>query len=237
MSISVFFMWFALFSIPAIWSNIVPKVSFPFLLFPFLLLSFIICMNISLFEHVLVYSFSLSVEYEIYKVKNVIFFGYTIPHIPALCLLAKYLLKKRINELMNSLAKGYCSYKYLLPFFFFFYIMTQLTDFPIIHFFLDFDDSFLIFSLFKTEKSCNKGRKKIEWEIYKDPPFTCWLQNPLWMAEFPQFTHQWFPLLLPLASFSYSQVCPKLLAKPPPIQRGINTVGHLEFSAHFTVTS
>lgn len=45
-----------------------------------------------------------------------------------------------------------------------------------------------------------------------------------------------YPPLLPLpASFSYSQICPELLAKLSPIQRGINTVEHLGFSEHSTV--
>lgn len=83
---------------------------------------------------------------------------------------------------------------------------------------------FLQFPYCVKQKILQLEKNKNERGIYKEPLLHDDYGILLWMVEFPQFMHQRLPLLLSHASFSYSQVCPKLLAKPPQIQRGINIV-------------
>lgn len=78
--------------------------------------------------------------------------------------------------------------------------------------------------------------KKLRDKFTKKPFYMLTMESFYEWLTSPNPRPTGYPPLFPLpASFSYSQICPELLAKPSPIQRGINTVEHLRFSEHSTV--
>lgn len=98
-----------------------------------------------------------------------------------------------------------------------------------------FNFRFKVFFFFTVYKILCQGKGKMSVK-YTKKPF-----NMLTMKSFCEWLTSLNPCptdstLLPLpASFSYSQICPELLAKLSPIQRGISSVEHLGIREHFTV--